>query len=337
MSLKMYILKRAAMYLAVFVVAVTLVWLLIRLAPGDPALLAISRAVMTPGTPLSPEQVKQLIDTYRHKLGLDRPWLEQYAMFWYNLFRGYFGVSTMVQEDILGTIAVRLRNDLILLVPAIIVSWFLGNWIGAMAARYKNVDRVLIPIIYILTSTPYFLMGLLLGYALGVVYHVFTPTMTSTDIDAFLASPNWSTFTRFINTYTLPFLSMVLVSMGGWASGMRTLMIYELESNYARYMESLGFSNRRVAGYAFRYAINPQITGLGIQLGTVIVGGIVVSSIFNYPGVGILLIYAINYRDVFLIQAIAIVYTAMVIVANFVVDLIYSLLDPRIRLGVVGV
>jgi len=118
---------------------------------------------------------------------------------------------------------------------------------------------------------------------------------------------------------------------------MRTLMIYEMESNYARYMESLGFSDRRVASYAFRYALNPQISGLGIQLGTLIVAGIVISSVFNYPGAGILLIYAINYRDVFLIQGIAVIYTLMAIVANFLVDLVYALIDPRIRLGVVGV
>ncbi|ADM28663.1 binding-protein-dependent transport systems inner membrane component [Ignisphaera aggregans DSM 17230] len=337
MSLRIYIVKRALLYLIVFIVANTIIWALIRLAPGDPALMAISRVVMTPGVQLPPEVVRNLTEMYRHRLGLDRPPLEQYLVYWYNLFRGYFGVSTMVGENILGTIIVRLRNDILLLVPVTIVSWFLGNWIGALAARYRRLDKALVPIIYILTSIPYFLMGLLLGYLLGVVNPVFTPTITSTDIEAFLGSPSWTTFTRFINAYTLPFLSMLLVSMGGWASGMRTLMIYEMESNYARYMESLGFSDRRVASYAFRYALNPQISGLGIQLGTMIVAGIVISSVFNYPGAGILLIYAINYRDVFLIQAIAVIYTLMAIAANFLVDLVYALIDPRIRLGVVGV
>jgi len=337
MSLWLYIAKRGLMYLVVFVGATTVVWALIRLAPGDPALMAISRAIMTPGVQLPPEVVRELIDMYRHRLGLDRPLPEQYLVFWSNLLRGYFGVSTMVGENIMGEIIVRLRNDVILLVPSTIVSWFLGNYIGAVAARYKKLDKVLVPIIYILTATPYFLMGLLLGYLLGVAYPVLPPTITSTDIETFLQNPSWQTFTRFISTYTLPFLSMLLVSLGGWASGMRTLMIYEMESNYARYLESLGFSERRVASYAFRYALNPQIAGLGIQLGTLITAGLAVSSVFNYPGAGILLIYAINYRDVFLIQAIALIYITTVIVANFIVDIIYALIDPRIRLGVVGV
>ncbi|MEM4868758.1 MAG: ABC transporter permease subunit, partial [Ignisphaera sp.] len=79
-----------------------------------------------------------------------------------------------------------------------------------------------------------------------------------------------------------------------------------------------------------------QITGLGIQIGTIIVAGIVVSSVFNYPGAGIALIYAINFRDIFLIQGITIFYTLMVIVANFIIDILYAVIDPRIRLGVVG-
>ena len=117
---------------------------------------------------------------------------------------------------------------------------------------------------------------------------------------------------------------------------MRTLMIYELESNYARYLEFMGISDRRIASYAFRYAINPQITGLGIQLGTVIVAGLAFSAIFNYPGAGIALIYAINYRDIFLIQGIVIAYTLMVIVFNFVIDVLYVLIDPRLRHGMIG-
>ncbi|MEM4535475.1 MAG: ABC transporter permease, partial [Desulfurococcaceae archaeon] len=190
--------------------------------------------------------------------------------------------------------------------------------------------------IYVLTATPYFLFGLIMVYTLGVELRVFRPVITSSDIMNFLVNPNLRTFTRFLEAYTLPFISLVLVSMGGWASGMRTLMIYELESNYARYLEFMGISDRRIASYAFRYAINPQITGLGIQLGTVIVAGLAFSAIFNYPGAGIALIYAINYRDIFLIQGIVIAYTLMVIVFNFVIDVLYVLIDPRLRHGMIG-
>lgn len=336
MSLRKYLAKRIGIYLMVFIVAVTIVWLLVRFAPGDPALANLMRSFMAPGVRYTDEQIEEFKRRARQMLGLDLPLHEQYTVFWYRLVQGDLGWSTYYSAPVLTKLIEVITYDIILITPAIIVSWFLGNWIGALAARYKKLDKVFIPVIYILTSIPYFLLGLVLAYILGVVYPVFKPSIMRTDIDPFLRSPSFENFLAFLKAYTLPFLSMVLVSLGGWASGMRTLMIYELESNYARYMESLGFSERKVASYAFRYAINPQITGLGIQLGTVIVAGIVVSSVFNYPGAGIALIYAINFRDIFLIQGITIFYTLMVIVANFIIDILYAVIDPRIRLGAVG-
>ncbi|MEM2229635.1 MAG: ABC transporter permease [Ignisphaera sp.] len=336
MSLKRYLIKRGITYIVVFVVAITIVWALVRFAPGDPGLTAVMRSFMAPGVRYTEEQIEEFKQRARAMLGLDLPLHEQYILFWARLFQGDLGWSMYYSAPVAPKLVEVLTYDLILITPAVIVSWFLGNWIGALAARHRKLDRVFIPIIYVLTSIPYFLLGLAFAYILGVVYPVFKPTIMRTDIDPFLSSPSIETFSMFMKAYTLPFLSMVLVSLGGWASGMRTLMIYELESNYARFMESLGFSERKVAGYAFRYAINPQITGLGIQIGTIIVAGIVVSSVFNYPGAGIALIYAINFRDIFLIQGITIFYTLMVIVANFIIDILYAVIDPRIRLGVVG-
>ncbi|MEM0218186.1 MAG: ABC transporter permease, partial [Desulfurococcaceae archaeon] len=269
-------------------------------------------------------------------LGLDLPLHEQYVLFWRKLLNGDLGFSTYFTAPVSSKLREYVLFDLLLITPAIITSWFLGNYVGALAARYRSLDKVLLPVIYVLTATPYFLFGLIMVYTLGVELRVFRPVITSSDIMSFLVNPNLRTFTRFLEAYTLPFISLVLVSMGGWASGMRTLMIYELESNYARYLEFMGISDRRIASYAFRYAINPQITGLGIQLGTVIVAGLAFSAIFNYPGAGIALIYAINYRDIFLIQGIVIAYTLMVIVFNFVIDVLYVLIDPRLRHGMIG-
>lgn len=332
----MYLVKRGLTYIVVFALAMTIVWALIRFAPGDPALVNVMRSMIAPGVRYTEEQIQVFKQRAIKMLGWDLPLYQQYVYFWMKLFSGDMGWSTYFSAPVAPKLMKVITYDLMLIAPAIAVSWFLGNWIGAIAARSRRLDRILIPIIYTLTAIPYFLLGLALAYMFGVVHPVFKPTITSSDIEAFLTSPSLDTFIGFLKSYTLPFLSMILVSLGGWASGMRTLMIYELESNYARYMEVLGFSERRVAGYAFRYAINPQITGLGIQLGTAIVAGIVISSVFNYPGAGIALIYAINYKDIFLIQGIAVFYTLMVIVANFIVDILYAVIDPRIRLGVVS-
>jgi len=331
--LKIYLAKRITTYLTIFVVSVTLVWTLIKFAPGDPALTNVMRAMIAPGVRYTPEQIEMFKQRAIEMLGYNLPLHEQFILLWKRIFTGDLGWSTYFSAPVSSKILEIVINDLLLIAPAIIVSWFLGNWLGALAARYRALDRVLVPLMYVLTATPYFLFGLLLVYVFGVVYGVFKPVITSTDIHGLFVNPCWETLLNFLRAYTLPFLSMVLVSMGGWASGMRTLMIYELESNYARYMESLGFSARKISSYAFKYAINPQITGLGIQLGTIIVAGLALSSIFNYPGAGIALIYAINYRDVFLIQGIVIVYTIMVIAANFIIDIVYVVVDPRLKVG----
>jgi peptide/nickel transport system permease protein len=292
--------------------------------------------MISPGVTYTPEQIEAIKEQAIKLLGLDLPLHEQYVLFWRKLLNGDLGFSTYFMAPVSSKLREYVLFDLLLIAPAIITSWFLGNYVGALAARYRSLDKVLLPVIYVLTATPYFLFGLIMVYTLGVELRVFRPVITSSDIMNFLVNPNLRTFTRFLEAYTLPFISLVLVSMGGWASGMRTLMIYELESNYARYLEFMGISDRRIASYAFRYAINPQITGLGIQLGTVIVAGLAFSAIFNYPGAGIALIYAINYRDIFLIQGIVIAYTLMVIVFNFVIDVLYVLIDPRLRHGMIG-
>lgn len=336
MSLRKYLIRRTIIYAIVFATSITIVWWLVRAAPGDAALTSVLRSMIAPGYTYTEEQIQEFKRRAIEMLGFNLPLHEQYIVFWKRLFTGDWGWSTYYSAPVLSKLSELVFYDLILLTPAILVSWFLGNWIGALIARYKRVEKILVPVVYVLTSTPYFLFGLLMVYLLGVVFEVFKPTISTTDIMGVFTNPSPATIYNFFRAYTLPFLSLVLISMGGWASGMRTLMIYELESNYARYMESLGFSNRRISGYAFRYAINPQVTGLGIQLGTVIVAGLALSSIFNYPGTGIALIYAINYRDIFLIQGIAIFYTLMVVIANFIIDVLYVVIDPRLRLGLAG-
>lgn len=336
MPLASYLLKRTVIYIVVFTVSVSLVWWLVRSAPGDAALTSVMRSMMAPGFTYTPEQIAEFRRRAIEMLGFNLPLHEQYILFWKRLFTGDWGYSVYFASSVLSKLSQLIVFDLMLITPAIITSWFLGNWLGAIVARYKKIERILIPIIYTLTATPYFLFGLVMVYLFGVVYDVFKPTISTTDIQGIFINPTTSSIINFFRAYTLPFISLVVVSMGGWASGMRTLMIYELESNYARYMEAIGLSNRKISSYAFRYAINPQVTGLGIQLGTVIVAGLALSSIFNYPGTGIALIYAINYRDIFLIQGIAIFYTLMVIVANFIIDLVYIIIDPRLRLGLAG-
>jgi peptide/nickel transport system permease protein len=129
----------------------------------------------------------------------------------------------------------------------------------------------------------------------------------------------------------LPFLSLFLVLVGGWAIGMRNLVIYELETDYANYLNALGAPERLVRRYAFRNALLPQVTGLALALGVIVAGNIVTEVVFAYPGLGNLLLQAIQRSDFFLLQGVLLFVVLGVLVANFVIDLAYLVLDPRTR------
>jgi peptide/nickel transport system permease protein len=129
---------------------------------------------------------------------------------------------------------------------------------------------------------------------------------------------------------------LFLVAFGGWAIGMRNLIIYELESDYTHYLEALGAPSRLVRKYAYRNAMLPQLTGLALQLGVIVGGAVVTEVTFAYPGLGYLILQAVGNDDYFLLQGIFLFIIVGVLVANFVVDIIYVLVDPRTRVGISG-
>ena len=135
----------------------------------------------------------------------------------------------------------------------------------------------------------------------------------------------------------LPFLSLFLVAFGGWAIGMRNLIIYELEADYANYLQALGAPSRLVRGYAYRNARLPQMSGLALALGAVVGGALVTEIVFGYPGVGSLILTSIQVRDYFLLQGLFLFIIIGVLIANFIVDIAYVIVDPRTRIGNPGI
>ncbi|MCY0868553.1 MAG: ABC transporter permease [Desulfurococcus sp.] len=330
MGLAGYIARRIVLYTAVFFTALSITWLIPRLL-GNPIAIVVAR--LGP----SPAGAAIVASYFMQAFGFDKPLYEQYFLFLRGLLSGDLGVSLWLLGRPVSSIVYKaLIFDIILMAPAIIISWFIGNYLGALAARHKRLDRVLMPVLYILAATPYFVLAMLLQWTLTVRYKAFPTVISSTILDQMLRSPTWESISSFLHAITLPMLSLIVVSMGGWASGMRTMMIYELESNYSRFMEMLGMSEKKISLYAFRYAINPQISGLGVQLGTLVVGAAGVEYIFNYPGLGYFLFNAIINNDPFLLQGAILLLVLMVIAANFIVDILYAILDPRIRIGVVS-
>jgi peptide/nickel transport system permease protein len=224
--------------------------------------------------------------------------------------------------------------DIILLVPAILLSWLAGNWFGAFAARSKRLDNTVLPLGYILTATPYMWLAMLLAWAFGLVLNIFP--ISGGYSYAMSPSLSWAFIGSVLQHWFLPFVSLFLVGFGGWAIGMRNMIIYELEADYSHYLEALGAPRKLIRRYAFRNGILPQITGLALALGVIVAGALATEIVFSYPGVGYLILQAINTRDYFLLQGCFLFIIIGVLLANFVIDIVYVLVDPRTRTGMQG-
>jgi peptide/nickel transport system permease protein len=131
--------------------------------------------------------------------------------------------------------------------------------------------------------------------------------------------------------YQLPFWSIVLIAIGGQAIGMRSMSIYELNADYVKYSRFLGIPDRKIIGYVFRNAMLPQVTGLALSVGTMVGGALVAEIIFSYPGLGYTLLNGVMGQDYPLISATTLIITVMVLTANFLIELIYGIIDPRIK------
>jgi peptide/nickel transport system permease protein len=317
-------------YTLTFFIAATIDWLIPRLMPGNPVQSLVSRTRV-----LDADASTALVAYYNNLFGLDRSLPEQFLAFWGSLLHGDLGLSIFqngrpVTEAIMGAVPYTLA----LLIPAILLSWWAGNHFGALAARRRKLDNTVLPIGYTLTATPYMWLAILLAWLLGFTFRWFPisggysygiePTLT------------WEFLIDLFSHWFMPFLSLFLVGFGGWAIGMRNMIIYELESDYSRYLESLGAPQKLVRKYAFRNAMLPQITGLALQLGVVVAGSLVTEVVFSYPGLGNLIFNAIRTEDYFLMQGIFLFIIAGVLIANFLVDIAYVLVDPRTRVGMRG-
>lgn len=326
----LYLIRKLGIYFATFVVAVSVNWAIPRLMPGDPVDRMIARASVA-----HPEAIGPMRDYYEGIFGLDLPAWQQYLNYWAELLQGNLGVSVwLFPAQVSDTLWQAVPYTLSLMLPAILLSWLIGNKVGALTARRKWLDNTLLPVGYLLSATPYMWVAILLVWVLGINLDWF-PVAGGYD---FSLRPTW-TLAFMLNLVThwfLPFLSLFIVALGGWAIGMRNVIIYELEADYANYLEALGAPHRLVRRYAYRNALLPQITGLALQLGTVLGGALVTEVVFAYPGLGYLILQAIQNQDFFLLQGALLFVVIGVLVANFIIDLAYVVVDPRTRTGMQG-
>jgi peptide/nickel transport system permease protein len=185
------------------------------------------------------------------------------------------------------------------------------------------------PVSIFVSNFPAFGIAVIFMVFFGVVLKWF-PTSGGYGFDL-IPSYTWSFMWSVIVHYQLPFWSIVAIAIGGQAIGMRSMSIYELNADYVKYSRFLGIPDRKIVGYVFRNAMLPQVTGLALSIGTMVGGALVAEIIFSYPGLGFTLLNAVTGQDYPLISMATLIITMMVLTANFLIEIVYGFIDPRIK------
>lgn len=324
-----YVLRRLGMWFLTILIGSTLIFMIPRLAPGDPVAAMLGRMTAQSGFV---ENSAQIIEAWRARFGLDQPLYIQYFRFLWNSIRFDLGYSlasfpSRVDEMVFNA----LPWTIMLLSIAAVLSFIVGNTIGALMAwdRTPGILKTLLPTTLIFTSIPFFMLGILLIYVFAFGLRWLPPSgaygrgLTQGFNLPFMGSVAYHAI--------LPALAIVITSMGLWAIGMRGMMITTAGEDYMILAEAKGLQPSRVFWmYGVRNSILPQVTALALTMGAIVGGSLLVEYIFAYPGVGYLLYQGIVNADYTLIQGI--VFILIFVTATFVLvlDLIYPLIDPRI-------
>jgi peptide/nickel transport system permease protein len=329
-----YLLTKVVWFTVAFFAALALNFFLPRLIPGNPVDAIVARLAAGGGT--SGQALQRIHEAYVKEFALDQPAWEQFLTYLGNLVRGDLGTSfALYPAPVSGLIGDALPWTVALQVPSILIGWTLGNVLGALAAyRGGWTDRGAFISSLFVSSMPYYCLAILLLYGFAVHWEIF-PAGRGYSSNR---TPDWSWgfFTDALHHYWLPFLSLVLIIVGGQAVGMRSMAIYELGSDYVGYVRSLGVPDSRVVAYIFRNAMLPQVTGLALSIGAIAGGAIITEVVFGYPGIGTVLFSAIRQNDYPVIQGVTLIILLTVLLANFLVDIAYGLIDPRIRAAQAG-
>jgi peptide/nickel transport system permease protein len=327
-----YLIPRIVQYFMVIFLGVTLTFIIPRLSPNDPVERQISQMMMSGGQ-VSPDDVMALRVALTEMYGLEGSTFEQYFAFWARLLRGDMGPSlSTFPTPVTRLIFQAMPWTLGMLVSASIVSWIVGNLLGGLASYYPK--SLPIRIVDVLSQAvrpiPYYVMALLLLVFFAYLLPIFPfsgayPPGTRAEF-----SPQF--LVTLLRHSALPALSLILVGVGGWFIGMKSLTSNIISEDYVVYAETAGLSENKILfDYVMRNAMLPQITGLALQLGLVFSGALIMEVVFGYPGMGMLTLQAVMANDYSLIMGITIFSIFGVATAVFILDLIYPLFDPRVR------
>ena len=326
----LYLAKRVGVFLLIVWLAATVNFFLPRLGGENPVAQKIMQQAALGGN--LHVGMQGMIKEYEEKFGLTKPLWRQYLNYLRDMARFDFNYSIAAYpRRVIDMILEGLPWTVGLLSVTTVLSFVAGNILGAFQA-WPGAPRwlmLLMPPLLAMSAVPFFLLGLILVYVLGFAWQLlpyfggYTPG----------AIPQWSvSFALDVLQHAiLPSVAIILGSMGGWALGMRAMMVTTHGEDYVTFAEAKGLKDGTIfLHYGIRNAMLPQATALALTLGQLISGAVLVEIVFGYPGVGTLLFEGIKGADYFLVQGIVFIIIVAIGLATLILDLIYPLLDPRI-------
>jgi len=321
-----FMVKKLFFYFLVFFIALSIAFIIPRLLPGDPIRQLLSNEPAD--VDMSSEYMQQKYDALLKYFGLDTPLLNQYWTFLTEFFsNGNLGLSYRKGfNPVTEVVAPYAVFTMVLAIPALFISFFLGNKVGGLLAfNPTRGNRYIFNILVFAQALPFFWIGYLL-------LEIFVNQLQIVPIEYPIMPLTFANSFDALTRYWTPLLILLLAHTGGWSTGMRSMVIYELDQDYIQYLKKLGYSNTKLRDVASRNAILPQFTGLNLRLGGIIGQSLILEMIFLWPGLGRLMIDANFDQDYPLIIG-TFLYVIIIVVGNYFVDVMYGILDPRIRTG----
>jgi peptide/nickel transport system permease protein len=317
--------RRLALYALTLWVAITVNFLLPHFMPGNPIQTMIGK--------LTGQVTPQEINAIRLSFGggLNKPLLSQYGTYLEQLAHGNLGSSLTLGQPVISVLRGAVPWTLGLIGVATILSFLIGTVCGALLGwtRGSRLDS-LIPTATFFQAIPYFFLAtvMLLVFASNLKWF---PVNDAYNYGSLHPGFTWAYIASVLRYAELPVISIVLSSVAGWMLGMRNMMITMVAEDFVLMSIAMGLPKRKVIWAAARNAVLPSIANLSLAIGLVVSGALLVELVFNYPGVGDLLLNAVQSQDYPLIQGIFLCITLGVLVANLLADLVYLALDPRTR------
>ena len=323
-ALLQYILRRLVQTIPVVLGVVVLNFLLLQLAPGDLATVLAGEAGGAP---------KEYIDQLRQRFGQDQPVLVQLASYMGNLLTLDLGYSFRQSAPVLQLLLDRLWPTLLLMGTTLVLSLGFGLLMGLLAALWVRTwkDHVISIAAIIFYATPLFWVGLMLILMFSIKLGWF-PTSGMEDVVAFYEG--WDRVWDIAHHLVLPSVTLSLFYLALYARLMRASMLEQRGLDYVTTARAKGLTERQInVRHVLRNALLPVVTMAGVQVGSLLGGSVIVESIFAWPGLGQLAYQSLFARDFNLLLGIFFLSSCLVVIVNLVVDVIYVLLDPRIRMG----